>query len=70
MWPRWPRSAQMMGSGQMKSSDLRLFIRPRSDEMAKMLMLRLNIGAGSADSCSALAYDLNANKARGAPPFP
>ena len=28
-------------------------------------MLRLNIGSGSADACSALAQDLNANKARG-----
>ena len=39
--------------------------------MAKMLRLRLNIGSGSADACSALAQDLNANKARGgAPPLP
>ena len=37
--------------------------------MAKMLMLRLNIGSGSADACSALAQDLDANKARGDPPL-
>ena len=35
--------------------------------MAKMVMLRLNIGSasGSAHACSALAKDSNANKARG-----
>ena len=38
--------------------------------MAKMVKLRLNIGAGSgsAHACSALAEDSNANKARGAAP--
>ena len=37
--------------------------------MAKMVMLRLNIGSGSADACSALAQDPYANKARGGTPL-
>ena len=37
--------------------------------MAKMVMLRLNIGSGSAHACSASAEDSNANKARGVPPL-
>ncbi len=42
-----------------------------SDDLAKMVMLRLNIGSdsGSAHACSALASDPYANKARGAPPL-
>ena len=37
--------------------------------MAKMLMLRLNIGSGSADACSALAQDPKAVEARGGAPL-
>ena len=37
--------------------------------MAKMLMLRLNIGSGSADACSALAQDPKPFEARGVPPL-
>ena len=33
--------------------------------MAKMVMLRLKIGSGSADACSALAQDHKPFKARG-----
>ena len=36
--------------------------------MAKMLMLRLNIGSGSADACSALTQDHKPFKARGRVP--
>ena len=36
-----------------------------SDEMAKTLLLRLNIGSGSACACSALAQDPEPFKARG-----
>ena len=36
--------------------------------VAKISMLRLNIGSGSAHACSALASDPNANKARGGSP--
>ena len=53
----------------MISSDLRLITCPRSDDLAKMVMLRLNIGSGSAHACSALAQDPNANKARGDTPL-
>ena len=37
--------------------------------MAKMVMLRLNIGSGSADACSALAQDRKPFEARGAAPL-
>ena len=37
--------------------------------MAKMVMLRLSIGSGSADACSALAKDPKTFKARGVPPL-
>ena len=38
--------------------------------MAKMLMLRLGAGSGSADACSELAQGLKLFKARGATPSP
>ena len=37
--------------------------------MAKMLMLRLNIGPGSVDACSALAQDHKRFKASRVPPI-
>ena len=37
--------------------------------MAKMVRLRLNIGSGSADACSALAQDHKPFKARGVLPL-
>ena len=36
----------MMGSTHVISPELRQIILPRSDDLAKMIMLRLNIGSG------------------------
>ena len=38
-----------------------------SVDLAKMLMLRLNSGSGSADACSALAQDHKPFEGRGCP---
>ena len=42
-------------------------MRPRSDDLTKMVMLRRKIGAGSgsAHACSALAQDPKLSEARG-----